>query len=63
MRGRQADRPVASLLIVLPVVVLFGLGLLLLSRGESGGAFLLALAVPTVAISVYNWRRDFRDSS
>ncbi len=61
MPAGRPDRSVASILIVLPVVVLVGLGTLLLSRGESRGGFLLALALPAAAISVYDWRRDFSD--
>ncbi len=62
MPGQRPDHSVASVLIVVPVVVLLGLGIVLLSRGESRGGFLLALALPAAAISVHNWRRHFRDT-
>lgn len=57
----RSDRSVAGLLLVVPVVVLFVLGLVLLQRGDTArGVLFLALAVPAVGLSVWNWRRDFR---
>jgi UDP-N-acetylmuramyl pentapeptide phosphotransferase/UDP-N-acetylglucosamine-1-phosphate transferase len=57
----RPDRSVAGLLLVVPVVVLLVLGLVLVQRGDtSRDVLFLALVAPAAALSVWNWRRDFR---